>query len=331
MNSIFKAIPGIEMPVSEVVSAMADLWEGDPNSEHPAPSEFRASQMNFILHLGPTTSVEEATALFKAANNFAHSYPSRIIILCPTDSDDDETLLIGKLYAECYIGKTMRDMRCCEILTLGYRLDSSEFLEQQVSIWLESDLPTYYWSHRIPVDRLNTSYSSFILDCRRQVFDSSVEPEGFLKEINQSLQFHDLCFAKLLPVRQTLGQLLSAFEPAHIVEGLESVSLNSISAYRGEAGALASWVSHCLEQCYLETNSSRGVSVDVGIEEQSDGLCLVFNYESTKHLRFSINFSDSLIQVSGDMGRGLFEQVLKSGLMIPEAALAEAIFFNHQI
>ena len=60
MASVFDVIPGMELPVSEVVSTMAKMWESEPNKGHAAPSEFRASQMNLILHLGYGTTEDEA-------------------------------------------------------------------------------------------------------------------------------------------------------------------------------------------------------------------------------------------------------------------------------
>jgi hypothetical protein len=184
MASVFSVIPGIELPVSEVVSTMAKMWESEPVKGSVAPSEFRASQMNLILHLGYGTTPEEAKDLFKTLNEFAHSYPSRIIILCPTPSENPDTLLTGKLYSECYIGRSRRDMRCCEVLTLGYDINAPKYLENQVSVWLESDLPTYYWTHRLPAERINTIYKNFISLCKRKVYDSSIDGRGFHSQLD---------------------------------------------------------------------------------------------------------------------------------------------------
>ena len=332
MASVFDVIPGIELPVSEVVSTMAKMWESEPNKGHAPPSEFRASQMNLILHLGYGTTPEEAKGLFKTLNEFAHGYPSRIIILCPTPSENPDTLLTGKLYSECYIGRTMRDMRCCEILTLGYDINAPKYLENQVSIWLENDLPTYYWTHRLPTDRLNGIYKNFIRLCKRKVYDSSVEGRGFRSKIDDSEGFRNLCYARLLPIRQTIGQVLSGFTPETLIDGLASVSLNCSAKYYPEGGALSNWIYECLIGCSQVTGTD--LNFDQILVESIDGdlsydFDLNFIYEDTKSLRFESLIASRSATLTGAMERGDFSYVLRSGLLSPEATLAEAIFFNN--
>ena len=47
---------------------------------------------------------------------------------------------------------------------LGYTPDDAEFLEHQISVWLESDLPTYHWFHRVPEERILRSYLALSQD-----------------------------------------------------------------------------------------------------------------------------------------------------------------------
>jgi len=332
MSKLFNAIPGMAMPVSEVPQAMANLWDYEPMKGHEAPSEFRASQMNLIVHFGVETTEEEALSIFQAANSFAHRYPCRIIYLCPSDEQGGEELLTGKLYSECYIGKSRRDMRCCEALTLGYSLKDTRFLENQVSVWLESDLPTYYWVHRIDAERLNEFYPNLINDCRRLVYDSSVEGEQWKGRFGKGVVVRDLSHARLLPLRQTIGQLLSAFEPAVLVKELRAVCLRSCGRMQGEGRCLKTWVQHCLDLCYQATDSSKEQRLSVDFSVQPDPgkkwLELTFEYGSGKELIFRFNCLSGAASFHSSLGAEQVDYELKSRLMSPPDALSEALFFN---
>ena len=332
MASVFSVIPGMELPVAEVVDTMAKLWESDTTKPgHAAPSEFRASQMNLILHFGYGTTIEEAKHLFKTVNEFAHAYPSRIIILCPTPAEDANTLLTGKLYSECYIGSSRRDMRCCEILTLGYDENAPKYLENQVSVWLESDLPTYYWTHRLPAERINTIYKSFISFCKQKVYDSSVEGRAFRSQLDEPDSFRNLSYARLLPIRQTIGQVLSGFEPSLLADGLDNASLICSKQYYLEGGALSHWIFNCLRAC-AETSGAElafsGLQVESSDVEDADDFDLQFHYGDGKTLRFQANIGPGTASLTGNMGRGEFSYSLKAGPLSPANTLAEAIFFN---
>lgn len=332
MPSVFSVIPGMELPVSEVVGTMAKMWEShEPTRGHAAPSEFRASQMNLILHLGYGTTDEEAKSLFQTVNRFAHAYPSRIIILCPTPAEDANTLLTGKLYSECYIGSSRRDMRCCEILTLGYDVDAPKYLENQVSVWLESDLPTYYWTHRLPPDRINTIYSSFIQFCKQKVYDSSVEGRQFRSRLDEPSAFRNLSYARLLPIRQTIGQGLSAFEPTLIAQSLENAVLTCSERYYTEGGALSHWIFNCLKTCAERDGGELPfdeLAVEATDAPDASDFDLQFSYSDGKQLGFVADINAGTAVLAGDMGRGDFSHSLKAGLLSPENTLAEAIFFN---
>ena len=126
------------------------MWEGDASPD--SPSEFRASQMNVVLHFGLDVTPEDAKLRFDALIRFAQRYPSRIIVLCPTR--ELQSGMSAKLFSQCYIGETHREMCCCEALLLGYKSEDVGYLANQVSIWLEGDLPTYHWLSGVPSAQL---------------------------------------------------------------------------------------------------------------------------------------------------------------------------------
>src|SRR5690606_31892939 len=125
--------------VSAVTKTLREMWKVSHDSGQDAPSEFRASQMNLILHFGLSTTGEEARKAFDSAVSFAQRYPCRIIVLCPEEKKEGESILEGKLCSQCFIGDDQRQMCCCEALILSYPTKESGFLDNQVSIWLESE------------------------------------------------------------------------------------------------------------------------------------------------------------------------------------------------
>lgn len=251
--SLLQSLPGIATPVSDVTKALAQMWQSDATAGTAAPSEFRASQMNLVLHFGLSTSDAEGLATFEKAVAFSQRYPCRVIVLCPTDeqSANSGELLQGKLYSQCFIGTGHGEMSCCEALMLGYRPSESRFLEDQVSIWLESDLPTYHWFHRVSSERIESQYIGFAKTCRRVIYDSGID--GYtLHNLPwpRAEILHDLAWARLLPLRQSLGQFLSAFEPALLVESLSEIVISYASGKQGEAENLLHWQKCCLTDCY---------------------------------------------------------------------------------
>ena len=128
------------------------MWEADASLG--SPSEFRASQMNLVLHFGLDVNEADARARFDTVIRFAQRYPSRIIVLCPTR--EEGAGMRAKLFSQCYIGETHREMCCCEACCC-YK-SKPGYLANQVSIWLEGDLPRYHWFMVCP-----TTASSAIL------------------------------------------------------------------------------------------------------------------------------------------------------------------------
>ncbi|GHC05608.1 glucose-6-phosphate dehydrogenase assembly protein OpcA [Cerasicoccus arenae] len=326
--TIFDVMPGLRMPVSEVSPMLSQMWNTtfDPSSENP--SEFRASQMNVILHFGLKTSPEEAKARFETAISFAQKYPCRIITLCPMGRERSDRLLEGKIFSLCYIGDSMRDMCCCEAVILGYPTREAGFLSSQVSIWLENDLPTYHWFNRIPAERITQMHMDFVKRCRRVIFDSSIEAE----DGNDLLSIEwprpegviDLAWARLLPVRQSLGQFLSAVEPKKLVDGLLKVEARGQAPLKGEAANLLRWCRECLEKC---TKNPLSVEFVMGDCPKDHSLELEWTYSDSRHLLWTHEADSAVAQITADFGVGHMSAPMQVQLLDSEKALAEAMFF----
>ncbi len=246
MSNILEALPGYMLPIAEVNRQLGQMWQ--PGKEGSgAPSEFRASQMNLILHFGKKTTADDARARFEEAIHFSQRYPCRIIVLCPEIEQDDDSPMEAKLFAQCYIGHTPRTMCCCEALMLGYPSDDKGYLKNQVSIWLENDLPICHWFHRVPQERIREHYRTFSHGMKRILFDGTVEGPGFMDiPWEDPNRVKDLAFARLLPIRQSIGQYLSGFPPEQLIQGVSQISLSSTADLSGEARNLADWMQECL-------------------------------------------------------------------------------------
>lgn len=327
--SIFDVLPGQLMTVSEVTTELSKMWSAVPGPDRTAPSEFRASQMNLVIHFGLKTSQDEAFDRFNAAIAFAQRYPCRIVVLCPMGREPSDRLLQGKLFAQCYVGKSIREMCCCEALMLGYPTREAGFLSNQVSIWLENDLPTYHWFNRVPAERITEMHMEFVKRCRRVVYDSDVEetdftqipwprPEGVI----------DLAHARILPIRQSLGQFLSRYPTGKLAGGLQKVQARYSAGREGEAGNLIKWTKACLEGCASDAGVELAADFSCDRNGEHHSLEIEWTYEDSRHFLWTHEQKGLDACVQADFGTGKITTPMQVGFLEPDAALAEALFFQ---
>lgn len=328
--SIFAALPGIEIPVADISQTLSQIWEVPSSDLSVSPSEFRATQMNLVIHFGMGTEEAEAVEIFDTALRFSQRYPSRILVLCAEDRSREETLLTSKLFSECYIGKSGRDRSCCEAIILAYPTAGRSFLENQVSILLETDLPTYYWQHRFQATRRLTDYRFFLEVSRRIVYDSRREgPEVRELDWPRPEIVRDLAAATLLPVRQAVGQFLSGFDPRELVHGLTRVRVCRSEGATAEAIILLEWVRDSLAACARLSERILGAEFECCPSRQSEGWALEihFDYEDDRFFRWTAHRETNIAEIDADLGRGNIHLPTTLKLFKPEAALAEALFF----
>lgn len=237
------------MPIPMVTDMLSKMWQVD-QGEDDGDTYSRSSQLNIILHNGLYASHSGALKCFNDALAFAQKYPCRIIVLCPEKTREDDSHLEGKLFSQCYIGEDVREQCCCEALILGYTTEDAAFLKDQVSLWLETDLPTYYWANEISPGAIKKNYLSLANLCSKVIYDSAVEPEGF-KDIQWSDHHSvtDLALMRLLPVRQSLGQFLSGYSERVLTDKLEQVIVEYTENYYAEGYQLLGWFEAALEKC----------------------------------------------------------------------------------
>jgi hypothetical protein len=330
MSNLFDALPGLAMPVQEIAGTISRMWQSDAPSAQEAPSAFRASQMNLVLHFGLSTPPAEALRVFNQALQFAQVYPCRIVALCPLKDAQDESFQRGKLFSECYIGPSTRQMCCCEALMFPYPVNAAGFLENQIMIWLENDLPVYHWLHGVPARRLDELYLPYLKHCTRVVYDSSIEgPDYAHVRWPKHEAVSDLAYARLLPVRQSLGQFLSGYAPTVLIDGLTRVECRHALGAEGEAANLLRWQEECLERCDHDGEFDQ---ISFGIHPldpaSPDILEVEWRYEDpAKRFVWTHAKNDDGVHLSANFGKGPVElcQHVKPMPLVRE--LAEALFF----
>lgn len=327
MSELINALPGVELPVREVTSRLASMWDSGPlNSQ----LESRASQMNVVLHFGLDVTAEEARERFDSLIRFAQRYPSRIIVLCPTREDLDGAME-SKLFSQCYIGDSHREMCCCEALMLRYKSEDFGYLSNQVSIWLEGDLPTYHWFSGVPAKRIEKYFDNLLIGVRRYIYDSSIESED-LSKLNwpDPSRVVDLAKARLLPARQAIGQFMSGYSIESLCEGLQAVRVRHCVSMSGEGRGLLEWVQSCFADCDgCASCPSLGAEFSVSESEPSDvcALELEFIYNDERYLKCRKFKDGSRGEIEASLGKGEEKIFTRVKPLAAEQALAEAFFF----
>lgn len=330
MSDLFGILPGLEVPVAKISSSLANLWS-EPAAHGraaPASDDVKATQVNFVLHLGFGTTPEDALAQWATAVTFSSRYPSRVVVLCPRRDDGSGVPeMRAKIYGECFLGKSKGDARCCEFVILDYSFAARRFLESQVSICLSADLPLYYWVHRFSATSRLADYQYLLRSARRLIFDTASAPEGTLEyPWPNPAAVRDLAYARMLPVRQSIGQFLSRYQPSLLATGLREVVLSFEEVHAAEGRALLRWVRSRLADCGPEVASAQWTE---RLLPARNGQCfgLEFVYADGRRFSWQGNCHTGVAAFRSDLGDGIVELPSHIRLLEPAHALAEAMFF----
>ena len=322
MSDILAALPGMPLRVSEVVPALAKYWQ--ESAEEGTSS--RASQMNLVIVFGAGVEPAEAAERMDGALSLARRYPCRILTLCPDNSPG--ATMSGRLHIACFPTSNGRDQRCGEALSLGFpaSLDPA-VLDSQVSVWLESDIPTYVWLHGVTPAEI-PAYAPMLKTARRVVYDSSRSAGDFSGVWPKPEIVRDLASARLLAVRQALGQFLSAYAPATLVSGLTDVVVRHAPSRSGEAVRLMEWMRAALNASSV--TSKTPLAADFRIELKTDcDACLSTAWRYTNGDAFSWEHAPqgSGAQIAAHIAGVSFTHPLRVPFLDQPASLAEALFF----
>jgi hypothetical protein len=327
MSAIFDALPGIEVPVDAIAKSLAQMWsetgpDGWPRLE---ADDAKATQVNFVLHLGLNTTPEDAAKQFEIVVNFSRRYPSRIVVLCPLMEDVPGARIRAKIFGECFLGKSKSDKRCVEFVMLSYSRAARPFLENQVSICLSTDLPLYYWAHRFSASGKLADYRYLLSRAKRVLIDSAIAPPDALTyPWPNPTATRDLVYSRLLPMRQTIGQFLAVYPPATLVEGLRSVTMQHDEKLTAEGRVALGWFQRRLAECGAATDKVTFKTAPL----KSGSLAVRFDYANPqRYFRWSGDLATKQALFEADFGCGSTKLSAAVSLLPPENALSEAMFF----
>jgi hypothetical protein len=329
MEAIFEALPGLEVPVGGIGRSLARMWAQEAAGGRPAPEaeDARATQVNFVLHLGFNTDAADAARQFATVVRFAQRYPCRVVVLCPRAPAAGGPPLRAKVYGECFLGRTPADKRCVEFVMLSYDRSARAQLEDQVSLCLSTDLPLYYWAHRFAATGRLADYRFLLSQAKRVILDSAEAPaDAFRYPWPNPAAIRDLAYCRLLPVRQGVGQFLAAYAPTLLTDRLSRVEVTHAPAWRAEGRVLATWVGERLAACGWAPGPA-GVEVREAVEA-AGALGLRFRYEAdVKEFAWRGDPAAGQARFRADFGGGPTELTTGLAWLAPEVALSEALFF----
>jgi hypothetical protein len=330
MATVFDALPGMEVPVGSISQSLGAMWADVAAHGAPAPTtdDTKATQVNFVLHLGFNARPPEAVTQFQTAVRFSRRYPSRVVVLCPLDDSSRARDMRAKVYGECTLGKSKSDKRCCEFVMLSYPYRTRQYLESLVSTCLSTDLPLYYWAHGFAASARLAEYHYLLTRSRRVLIDSATAPADALTYPWPRPEIvRDLAHARLLPVRQTIGQFLSRYPDAALATGLTKVTVASGAATVAEARVLLHWVRERMEQCSRGLAARATPVIYVCVPSARDELGLTFSYVKGKSFVWKGDLRHQSATFAADFGTGATALRTPLSLLAPEDALGEAMFF----
>lgn len=320
MTEVFKVLPGLEVPVGRIAEGFVKLWDDSPAKES------RAVQLNLVLHLGSNTAPADAETQFQTTLRFARRYPCRVVVLCPDFDEKAPPAMSAKIYGECFFGKSKSDTRCVEFVVLHYTMAVRQYLENQVSVCLSTDMPLYYWAHRFSSVKRMADYQYLLTRSKRVLFDGAlVPPEAFTYPWpNQSI-VRNLAYTRTLPLRQNLGQFLSRYTPALISANLTSVTLRHHAAVAAEASSLLGW----LKKGFIRSGTDlTPIAFNVSSELANGSFELQFCYaDAQKKFHWRADLEKNEAHFDGDLGTGRTTLNVGALLLNPEQMLSEAMFF----
>lgn len=323
MASLFDVMPGSRMDIRTVSANLSEMWKMQDVDETLA----RASQMNVILHFGLDMEQDMARKYFEGVLRLGQKFPCRILALCPYRIDESRPLLEAKLFCQCELKAGLHHNAACEAIMLGYAISHEHYLENQLSIWLENDLPTYYWVNHLLEDVLSPKDLPIMKFAARTIYDSGQAPHLYRNIYGKDVgQTADLGWYRTLPIRQPLGQFFSGYRCSELTEALEGVEVRHQSHVHFEAQHVLNWLEHALQGC-----SKLPLKVKFSLQElpphEGMTLSIKFNFTNGKEFGFTYNEDTHQAQISASLYGSKFNQVFEIHEQSLEETLQAALFF----
>jgi hypothetical protein len=195
---------------------------------------------------------------------------------------------------------------------------------------VETDLPLYYWPSRVHDGAKLADYGFFLNHSKRIVIDTAVEnssvPE-FAWPRPENLS--DLAEARILQVRQSLGQFLSTFDPALLVERLEKVSVTAAPALAAETGYMLDWTLNNLSTCGQRAGlaGEGAVRSEKNLDGGEESIRMEWFYGDQKAFSWAVDFASGRARIKATFKGEPIRRDSIVRLLGPEQALGEALFF----
>ena len=199
-------------------------------------------------------------------------------------------------------------------------------------MWLEPDLPSYHWFCGVPSARIEQYFDNLLIGVRRSIYDSSFEGEA-LSQLDwpEPSRVGDLALARLLPVRQALGQFLSGYEMRELRENLDSVAVRYCDAMSGEGARLMEWLRDCLGEGEKHEDSpaaeAKYILENCGGCDSECSLALEFKYSDGRYFKWRKFAEGSMGEIEASLGKSIEKISTRVKPLGAEQTIAEALFF----
>ena len=167
--------------------------------------------------------------------------------------------------------------------------------------------------------------------CRRIIYDSSIDDsENFIPQDECFLPaLRDLAYARLLPLRQRLGQFLSSYSPRDLSLGLQRIMCLYRPEFYGEARHMVDWQQEHLRECAQVSDVDYAPSIEMVVTQSDSAILEMQWFYKDEASSFSWVLSENGV---GRLcwrwvGASLREQAINVQLLVPEKALEESLFF----
>jgi hypothetical protein len=209
-----------------------------------------------------------------------------------------------------------------------------------VSVWLESDLPTYHWFSRVPGEQIEGYFENMLVGVRRCIYDSSIEAQDLsVLDWPEPDRVGDLAQARLLPIRQSIGQYLSGYPIEALCCGLKSIRIQHAANMSGEGARLQEWIRGSLSDCgkcadpaapcYAEAGC-RALNADYYLDECSESDCLLsleLIYQDERFFIWKMLSGGNFGQIEASLGKTAEKLTTRVKPLGAVQMIAEALLF----
>jgi len=161
----------------------------------------------------------------------------------------------------------------------------------------------------------------------RSAFRLATAPEDALTYPWPNLSaLRDLAYARLLPVRQTVGQFLAGYAPESIVGGLQKITVRHGPDFVAEARVISGWLSERIRACTEGTKvDSTGTHFRRSGQGDTQRSILEPTNSSSLTIEFHYDSADKFARLADEPTEARLDASVS--LLAPELALSEAMFF----